>query len=47
MELKDLIIIIIAILIAYVILRIFTWLLPVIVVLIIAFVIYTYLSERF
>ena len=47
MELQDLIFIIIAIFIAVVLLKIFMWLLPVFVVLIIAFFIYMFLSERY
>jgi hypothetical protein len=47
MELKDLIFIILAILIAVAILKLFMWLLPVFVVLIIAFFIYMFLSERY
>ena len=47
MELQDLIFIIIAILIAVVLFHIFMWLLPVIVVLVIAFFIYMFLSERY
>ena len=39
--------IIIAILIAVVLLKIFMWLLPLFIVLVIAFFIYVYLSERF
>ena len=47
MELKDLIFVIIAIFIAVLLLKVFMWLLPVIVVLIIAFFIYMYLQERY
>jgi small-conductance mechanosensitive channel len=47
MELQDLIFIIIAILIAVVLLKIFMWLLPVIVVLVIAFFIYIFLQDRY
>lgn len=47
MELKDLIFIIGAILIAVVLLKLFMWLLPVIVVLLIAFFIYVFLQERY
>ncbi|SEL35807.1 hypothetical protein SAMN05216439_0408 [Methanobrevibacter gottschalkii] len=47
MELKDLIFVITAILIAVVLLKILFWLLPVIVVLIIAFFIYVYLQDRY
>ncbi len=46
MEFEDLIFIIVAILIGVVILKVFMWLLPVIVVLLIAFFIYMYLKER-
>ncbi len=46
MEFEDLIFIIVAILIAVVLFKVFMWLLPVIVVLIIAFFIYMYLKER-
>lgn len=46
MELEDLIFVIIAILVAVVIFKVFMWLLPVIVVLLIAFFIYMYLKER-
>ncbi len=46
MEFEDLVFIIVAILIAVVLLKIFMWLLPVIVVLLIAFFIYMYLKER-
>lgn len=47
MELKDLIFIIIAIFAAVLLLKVFMWLLPVIVVLAIAFFIYMYLQERY
>ena len=47
MELKDLIFVIAAILIAVVLLKIFFWLLPVLVVLVIAFFIYIYLQEHY
>ena len=47
MELQDLIFIIIAIFVAVLLLKIFMWLLPVFVVLIIAFFIYMFLSERY
>ena len=47
MELRDLIYIIIAILIAGVLLKRFMGLLPLFIVLVIAFFIYVYLSERF
>ena len=47
MELRDLILVICAIFIAVVLFRIFMWLLPVIVVLLIAFFIYMYLADRF
>ncbi|MBR0059431.1 MAG: hypothetical protein IJP99_08895 [Methanobrevibacter sp.] len=47
MELQDLVFIIIAILVGVVILKIFMWLLPVIVVLVIAFFVYMFLSERY
>ena len=47
MELQDLIFIIVAILIAVVVLKIFMWLLPVIVVAVMAFFIYMFLSERY
>ena len=47
MELKDLIFIIVAILIAVAILKLFMWLLPIFIVAIIAFFIYMYLSERY
>lgn len=46
MELMDLVYIIIAIFIAYVLLQLFFWLLPVIVVLLIAFFIYIFLIGR-
>ena len=46
MEIEELFTIIIAILIAVVIFRVFLWLLPVVVVLAIAYVIYRYLQER-
>jgi len=46
MEIEELITIIIAILIAVVIFRVFMWLLPVVVVLAISYVIYRYLQER-
>ena len=46
MEIEELITIIKAILIAVVIFRVFMWLLPVVVVLAIAYVIYRYLQER-
>jgi hypothetical protein len=46
MELEDLIYIIIAIFAAVLLLKIFMWLLPVIVVLVIAFFIYMFLKER-
>ena len=47
MELQDLIFVIGAILIAVVILKLFMWLLPLIVVLLIAFFIYVFLQERY
>jgi hypothetical protein len=47
MELKDLIFIIIAIFAAVILLKVFMWLLPLIVVLIIAFFIYMYLDDRY
>ena len=47
MELQDLVFIIIAIFVAVVLLKIFMWLLPVIVVLLIAFFIYMFLKERY
>lgn len=47
MELQDLIFIIIAIFIAAFLLKVFVWLLPVIVVLVIAFFIYIFLKERY
>lgn len=47
MEFQDLIFIIIAILVAVVLFKIFMWLLPVIVVLLIAFFIYVFLKERY
>ena len=46
MEIEELITIIIAILIAVVVFKVFMWLLPVVVVLAIAYVIYRYLQER-
>ena len=47
MELQDLIFIIIAIFVAVLLLKVFMWLLPVIVVLLIAFFIYMFLKERY
>ena len=47
MELKDLIFIIIAVFAAVILLKVFMWLLPLIVVLIIAFFIYMYLDDRY
>ena len=47
MEIQDLIFIIIAIFIAVLLLKVFMWLLPVFVVLIIAFLIYMYLKEHY
>ncbi|MCC9260815.1 MAG: hypothetical protein K8V75_00380 [Methanobrevibacter woesei] len=47
MELKDLLYIIIAILIAAAIFQIFAWLLPIIVILVIAFVIYIFISDKY
>lgn len=47
MELRDLVFIIIAILVGVLVLKIFMWLLPVIVVLLIAFFVYMFLSERY
>ena len=47
MDLRDLIFVIIAIFAAVLLLKVFMWLLPVIVVLIIAFFIYMYLQERY
>ncbi|WP_405295618.1 hypothetical protein [Methanobrevibacter sp.] len=47
MELQDLIFIIGAILIAVVLFKLFMWLLPIIVVLLIAFFIYLFLQERY
>ncbi len=46
MEIEELITIIVAILIAVVVFKVFMWLLPVVVVLAIAYVIYRYLQER-
>ena len=46
MEIEELITIIIAILIAVVVFKVFMWRLPVVVVLAIAYVIYRYLQER-
>ena len=46
MEIEELLTIIIAILIAVVVFKVFLWLLPVVVVLAIAYVIYRYLQER-
>ena len=46
MEIEELITIIIAILIAVVVFKVFMWLLPVVVVLAIAYIIYRYLQER-
>ncbi|WP_296798703.1 hypothetical protein [uncultured Methanobrevibacter sp.] len=47
MELRDLAFIIIAILVGVLVFKLFMWLLPVIVVLLIAFFVYIYLSERY
>ena len=47
MELQDLIFIIIAIFVAVLLIKIFMWLLPVIVVLLIAFFIYMYIKENY
>lgn len=47
MELRDLIFIIIAVFVAVVLLKIFMWLLPLFVVLVIAFFIYIFLEERY
>jgi len=47
MELKDLIFVIIAIFAAVILFKLFMWLLPVIVVLLIAFFIYIFLQERY
>lgn len=47
MELRDLAFIIIAILVGFLVFKLFMWLLPVIVVLLIAFFVYIYLSERY
>ena len=47
MELRDLAFIIIAILIGVLVFKLFMWLLPVIVILLIAFFVYIYLSERY
>ena len=46
MEIEELITIIVAILIAVLVFKVFMWLLPVVVVLAIAYVIYRYLQER-
>lgn len=46
MELRDLIYVIIAILIAVIIFQVFMWLLPIFVIIVIAFFIYVYLSGR-
>ena len=46
MEIEELITIIIAILIAVVVFKVFMWLLPVVVVMAIAYLIYRYLQER-
>ena len=47
MEFQDLVFIIIAILLAVLVFKVFMWLLPAIVVLIIAYFIYKFLSERY
>ena len=47
MELQDLVFIIIAIFVAVLLFKLFIWLLPVIVVLLIAFFIYLFLKERY
>lgn len=47
MELRDLAFIIIAILVGVLVFKLFMWLLPVIVVLLIAFFVYIFLSERY
>ena len=47
MELKDLILIIAAIFVGVILLKIFMWLLPVFVVLLIAFFVYIFLQERY
>ena len=47
MELQDLIFIIIAIFVAVILFKVFMWLLPVIVVVVVAFFIYRYLKERY
>lgn len=47
MELRDLAYIIIAIFVGVLVFKIFMWLLPVVVVLLIAFFVYIYLSERY
>ncbi|WP_296883968.1 hypothetical protein [uncultured Methanobrevibacter sp.] len=47
MELQDLVFIIIAIFVAVLLFKLFIWLLPVIVVLLIAFFIYMFLKERY
>lgn len=47
MELQDLIFIIIAVFIAVLLFKVFMWLLPVIVVVVIAFFIYMFLKERY
>ncbi len=47
MELQDLIFIIIAIFVAVILFKLFMWLLPVIVVLLIAFFVYMFLNERY
>lgn len=46
MEIEELITIIVAILIAVLVFKVFMWLLPVVVILAIAYVIYRYLQER-
>ncbi len=46
MEIMDLVYVIAAILIAFIVLKLFFWLLPVIVFLLIAFFVYVYLTGR-
>jgi hypothetical protein len=47
MELKDVIFIIIAILLGVVVFQVFMWILPIVVILLIAIVIYAYLKSNF
>ena len=47
MEIRDVIFIIIAIVLAYIIFKLFIWLLPIVIILLLAFFIYTFLNQHY